>query len=436
MVDAALTMQIREARPLAAALRGPLLAGCLIGGAFFGGFGGWAAFAPLDGAAIAPGVVNIESNRKTVQHLEGGIVGAILARDGDFVVAGQPLLRLDDTRARAELDMLRVQRDAALALAARLVAERDGAETVSFPDHLVDGPEARAEANVFQARRQALEGQTAILTQRAAQHREEIAALSAEIDAARKQASLIAQEIADVQSLVAKGLERKARLLALQRQAAEIEGLRNRNEAMIAKVRRDIGETELQIVELRTTMLNEAVQGLRETQEKIAKLEEEIRAAEDVLARTTVTAPASGVVVDLQVHAVGAVIQPGQRLMDIVPQDEQLVVEARVEPADIDVVAAGSPARVKLTAFSQRTTPALDARVKWVSADRLVDERTGQPYYLARVELAESALAEAGVSELYPGMPAEVMIASGRRTMLDYLMSPLMRSIDRAGRES
>ena len=426
-----------SARPagLLAALRGPLLTGFVVGAGFFGGFGAWAALAPLDGAAIASGVLSVESSRKTVQHLEGGIVGAVLARNGDFVEAGQPLILLDETRPRAALEMLKVQRAAAAALSARLTAERDGADEIVFPAWLAGGPEARAEENVFRARRQALEGQTAILTERASQHREEIAALSAEIVSARKQGALIAQEVADVETLFNKGLERKARLLALQRQAAEIEGQRNRNEAMIAKVRRDIGETELKIVELRTTMLNEAVEGLRETQEKLAKLEEEIRAAEDVLTRTVIVAPASGVVVDLQIHAAGAVVQPGQPLMELVPQDDKLVVEARVEPSDVDVVHSGLPAQVKLTSFNQRYAPALDGRVKWVSADRLTDERTGQPYYTARVELEEGQ--EAKLEEaLHPGMPAEVMIATGSRTMLDYLVSPLFRAIDRAGRES
>ncbi len=429
--------EISERPPgLMAALRGPLLAGLLVGCGFFGGFGAWAALAPLDSAAIAPGVLSVESSRKAVQHLEGGIVGAVLARDGDFVEAGQPLIRLDETRPRAALEMLKVQRAAAAALSARLVAERDGADAVVFPAWLAGGPEAQGEENVFHARRQALTGQTAILTERASQHREEIAALSAEIGSARKQGALIALEIADVQTLFDKGLERKARLLGLQRQAAEIEGQKNRNEAMIAKVRRDIGETALRIVELRTTMLNEAVDGLRETQETLARLEEEIRAAEDVLSRTVVAAPSAGVVVNLQVHAAGAVIQPGQPLMELVPQSDRLVVEARVEPSDVDVVHSGLAAQVKLVAFNQRYAPALNGRIKWVSADRLTDERTGQPYYLARVELEEGQKALLEDETLYPGMPAEVMIATGSRTMLDYLVSPLFRAMDRAGRES
>ena len=431
MVDAS-----HRSAGLLAALRGPLLAGLAVGGAFFGGFGVWASVAPLDGAAIASGVLSVESSRKAVQHLEGGIVGEVLVRNGDYVEAGEPLIRLDETRPRAALEMLKLQRAAAAALSARLVAERDGAEAVVFPDWLAGGAEARVEASVFEARREALRGQTAILTQRAAQHRQEIAALAAEIDSARKQGALIAEEIADVQALYDKGLERKARLLGLQRQAAEIEGRKNRNEAMIAKVRRDIGETELRIVELRTTLLNEAVDGLRETQEKLASLDEQIRAAEDVLSRTVVSAPSSGVVVDLQVHAAGAVIQPGQQLMELVPQDDKLVVEARVEPSDVDVVHAGLPAQVKLVAFNQRYAPALDGRVEWVSADRLTDERTGQPYYVIRVELEEGQEARLENEPLYPGMPAEVMIATGSRTMLDYLASPLFRAIDRAGRES
>lgn len=423
-----------RAASLLSAVRGPLLAGAAVSIAFFGAFGGWAALAPLDSAAIAPGVVSVESARKTVQHLEGGMVGRILAHDGDRVAAGQALLWLDETRARATLESLKLQRAAAAALGARLQAERDGGAEPTFPDWLAGGPEAAAERNVFLARRKALEGQSAILSQRAAQHREEIAALSAEIASARKQGGLIGQEIADVDVLYQKGLERKARLLGLQRQAAEIEGQRNRNEAMIAKVRRDIGETELRIVELRTTMLNEAVEGLRETGEKIARVEEEIRAAEDVLARTVIVAPSAGIVVGMQIHTAGAVIQPGQPFMDIVPQDDRLVVEARVDPGDIDVIHAGQAAQVRLTALNQRFATPLPGAVKWVSADRLTDPRTGLPYYLARIEL--NLQGDAPAAGLHPGMSAEVLIATGSRTMLDYLASPLLRAIERAGRES
>jgi len=423
-----------RAASLLSAVKGPLLAGTAVSIAFFGAFGGWAAVAPLDSAAIAPGVVSVESARKTVQHLEGGIVGRILAHDGDRVAAGQALLRLDETRPRATLESLKLQHAAAAARAARLQAERDGESEPTFPDWLAAGPEAAAERNVFHARRKALEGQSAILSQRAAQHREEIAALGAEIASARKQGGFIAQEVADVEVLFQKGLERKTRLLGLQRQAAEIEGQRNRNEAMIAKVRRDIGETELRIVELRTTMLNEAVEGLRETLEKIARVEEEIRAAEDVLARTVIAAPSSGVVVGMQVHTAGAVIQPGQPLMDIVPQGDRMVIEARVEPGDIDVVHAGQPAQIRLTALNQRFVTPLRGAVKWVSADRLTDQRTGLPYYLARVELHLDG--DAPAVGLHPGMSAEVLIATGGRTLLDYLASPLLRAVERAGRES
>lgn len=425
-------------------LRGVALAGAIVMAVFFGGLGGWAYLAPLDSAAIAPGVVSVDTNRKTVQHLEGGIVREILVRDGDRVSVDQPLMILDRTRAEASLELVLSRRRVAAALAARLEAERDQSDTVRFPDWLVaEVEEGRAQRSIldaqtaiFRARRKALDGQASILEQRIAQVKEEVAGLKGLIVAEDRQLSLIGQEVGDVQSLFDRQLTPKSRLLALQRQQAEIAGSRARNVAAIARAKQSIGEASLQISELTTKRVNEALDELEKTQAELLDLEERIRAARDVLARSVITAPTDGIVVGLEVHTPGAVISSGQPLMDIVPTSDIKVIEARIGPEDIDVVHPDLKAEVRLTATSGRNQRALDGRVRSVSADRLLDDRTGAPYFLARVELEDPDLKAklAGV-DLYPGMPAEVIIVTGERTPLDYLLQPLRTSFRRALRE-
>ena len=408
---------------------------------FFGGLIGWAAFAPLGSAAIASGTVMVDSNRKTIKHLEGGIVGDILVRDGDSVSAGQTLIRLDDTQARANQDLLRGRLISALTLQARLEAERDGAGFVSFPDAVIAAPGADlrdmmdAQLRIFEARRNSIEGQTAILEQRVRQFDEEIAGLRSEIASQARQLQLIDQEIDDLSGLVDKGLAQKPRLLALQREQAEIEGRRSQNRASIARAEQNIGEARLRITELRTDVINEVVQELRDVQAEIYDLGERLRAAEDVMRRTDIVSPIEGTVVSLAIHTRGGVIGPGEALLDIVPRDDRLIVEARVDPADIDVVHVGLEAEVRLTAFKQRNLAPLEGRVTKVSADSLTDERTGLTYYLARVNITSDIDAALDGAELYPGMPAEVMIVTGERTALDYFIRPIQGSFNRAMRE-
>ena len=409
---------------------------------FFGVFGAWAALSPLDSAAIAPGVVSVDTNRKTIQHFEGGIVGEIKVRDGDKVVAGQVLIRLDDTRARATLELLRGRQVAASALEARLIAERDGKRKIAFPGWLVkarENPKSRetigGQVNIFEARRNALVGQTSILNQGIAQYSEEINGLRGQIGSEDRQYELITDELKGLRDLFEKGFAKKPRILALEREAARINGSRSQNLARIARAEQSIAEARLRINELRTEMINQAVAELRDVQSELFELAERVKAAEDVLRRTEIRAPLDGTVVDLQVHTPGGVIAPGERLLDIVPSGERLVVEARVDPGDIDVVHPGLRARVRFTAFNQRSVVAIDGTVTSVSADSLVDERSGVSYYLARVELAEDFAKQRGDVTLYPGMPAEVMIVTGARTALDYFMRPIARSLNRAFRE-
>lgn len=374
--------------------RKPILIGSIIIAIFFGFFGFWAFFAPLDSAAIAIGTVGIEGNRRTIQHLEGGIVKEILVRDGDRVKAGQVLIRLDEIQPRAQLQLITGQRNAALALAARLRSERDGDTTITFPEALVSQGDdigvqetMLGQLSIFQARRDAIEGQRQILRQRIGQFRE------------------------------------------------EIEGLRGQNRAAIARARQSIGESEIRIVELRTEQVNEVVAELREVESQLLDLAERFRAADDVLKRIEIVSPIDGFAVDLHVFTSGGVIRPGDRLLDVVPDNEKLVIQARVSPTDIDIVHAGLDAQVRLSAFNQRITPTVDGTVSWVSADKIVDSNSGEEYYTARVELKDQNDPRLNGLTLRPGMPAEVLIRTGERTLIQYLVSPVEQSISRSLRE-
>jgi HlyD family secretion protein/epimerase transport system membrane fusion protein len=424
-------------------LRTPLLAGAGIAVAFFAGFGGWAATAPLAGAAVAPAIVAPAGSRKTVQHLEGGIVRRVLVQDGSIVAAGQPLVALDDIQAGAEHAALLAEQRALLAMEARLAAEQAGeAAAVRFPAELRQAAAADAdlarvlagEADQLARRRTALTDQQAVLAERIAQAEAEIAGLAAEVDSARRQLALIGEEVQGVVDLLRKGLERKPRLLALQRAQAQIEGTIAANQAEIASTRQKIAEVRQQMLSLASAQAETVAREMAETRRSLAGLAEKLRAAADRLARTTVTAPVAGTVVDLQARTPGGVVTPGERLMDIVPATAELLLEARVAPVDIDEVHPGLSAQVHLLAYRSRALPRIEGVVREVSADRLEDPHTRQPYYLARVAVARSAL-PAGVA-LAPGMPAEVLIVTGARTLLGYLLEPLAGTLRRGLRES
>ena len=409
---------------------------------FFVGFGAWAALAPLQSAAIALGSVSVETQRKTVQHFEGGIVREILVRDGDKVTKGQVILRLDETQPDATVDLLRKRYDVAEALFARLAAQRDDTVQIEYPDRLTSrytDPDVRdiitGQNNIFHARRKTLDGQVAILNQRVAQLLAEIVGLEGEIAAEDRQLDLITEEIADLEQLWERRLIPKSRLQRKSR-SAEIEGQRSRNVAGIARARQAIGESRLRMSELQTAMVNEAVDQLGRVQGELLDLGERLRAAKDVAKRTEIVAPQAGTIVGLRVHTTGGVISPGQELLDIVPSGDRLVIEAQVDPQDIYIVHAGLEAHVRFTSFNQRSAIPIAARVISVSADRLIDERSGLSYYLAKIELTEDPGEILEGAELYPGMPAEVMIVTGSRTALDYLLRPITSGLRRSMRES
>ncbi len=420
-------------------VRGPLRFALALGILFTGGLLGWSALVPLQSAAIAPGTVVVDSNRKAVQHLEGGVVARLLVREGDTVAVGQLLVQLDQTQARSVVERLRGQLLASLALQARLRAERDLQASIAFPPELADGSATiadmvRAERRIFEARREQLEGQIRILRQRTGQVEEELRGVADEIRAEDLQLRLIREEMADVQALVAKGLERKPRLLALQRQAASIEGQRAQNVAHIARGQQSIGENEMRVLDLKAQFLSDAVQKLRDEETRIFDLREKLRAAEDVLQRTEIRASAAGRVQGVKVFTIGGVVPPRETIMEIVPGEEALVVEARMPIHDIDMMQAGLTVQLRFTAFNQRSTPTLAGSVVNVSADRMNDPQTNATFYLLRIVVDPGATLPEGMN-LYPGMPVEATIRTGSQTLLAYLTKPLVDSMHRALRE-
>jgi len=430
------------ASPLART-RSLVLAGSALIGVFVIGFGTWSVVAPLESAAVAVGSVVSESSRKTIQHLEGGIISAILVHDGDRVTAGQTLIRLDDTKARTTLLALRGQLWDAKAREARLIAERDGAATIDFPPDLLaqqsEPPVAAALAGqqkIFDARRSLVESKTAAIRERINQVHEEINGHQAEVVALETRVKLLQEEVGGVKQLVASGLERKSRLLQLERDLADADGKRGDTLAQIARAKQTIAEAEIDILSLQNDRQKDVADELRETQKKGHELAEQVQAAADVLARDDVKAPENGTITDLRVHTPGGVISPGEALLDLVPEADRLVVEVQVRPEDIDRVHEGLPAQVRLLPYKQRRTPMLTAKVTYVSADRLVDKRTERPYYTAKLRIDEKELAALGNEvKMVPGMPSEAMIQTGETTVAAYALSPILDSFHRAFRE-
>lgn len=422
--------------------RPAILGGLMVIVIAIGGFGTWAAIAPMASAVIAPGVVNVDSKRKTVQHLEGGIVKELLVRDGDTVQADDVLIRLDETRPRATLGIIQGRHDAARALEARLLAERAEYGEIKFPDDL----QARSSENkvseillgqqrLFEARRSSLDGEDAILKNQIVQLKDNITGIRAQQQSKERQFSLIQEEVRSLRTLLEEGYTERPRLLALEREAARLEGERAEHISEVARAKTTIGETQLQIIQLRREFRQQVVDDLRSVQAEISDLEERLGAAKHVFDHIEIRAPTSGVVVGMEVHTVGGVIRAGDTILEIVPADDKLIIEGQVHPLDIDNIAVGQKADINFTAFKQRTTSTISGEVIYVSADRLVDQRSGTPYYLARIMVADEEVARLGDRQLHPGMPAEVMIKTGERSALQYLTQPFLDSMERAWRE-
>ena len=415
-------------------IRFPALLGTAVAVGFFGVLGGWSVAAPLATAAMAAGEIMVESHRKTVQHLEGGIVDRILVREGDQVAAGQVLVRLDTTQAEASLTQYAGQLDAQRALAARLAAERDGLAEVVFPvalpSAIVDG-----QRRIFHTRKTMLEGQRAILARRIDQLAAQIDGGRRQLAALGRQRALIEDELDGALKLLDHGLMQRTRVLALQREAAALDGRMGELESEVAAKQQAIGETQLSMVSLDSVRADEVARELREVETRIAELEQRVHANRDVLARQDILAPVAGQVVDLRIFSRRGVIAPAQPLMDIVPERDDLWVTVRVSPTDVDVVRPGQPAQVLLAAFNQRMVPPLPGRLATLSADRLIDEKTGQPYFVGRIDLDAEALKHLHGIALTPGMPVQAMIVTGEQTLFHYVLSPLRASLTRAMKE-
>ena len=392
-------------------------------------FGGWATLAPLDGAALAPGLVTVKSYRKTVQHLEGGIVHALYVHEGDLVEAGQVLLELDNSQLRAELEMVRIQLIALLAQESRLQAEQkahDGALPV--PKFAPGDPRIRkamaSEEQIFQTRRSSLSGEISILGKTIVQLEAQIEGLEAMVSSKQELTRSYAEEITDLRALLAEGFIDIQRLRDQERSLTRLRSEIAEHRSAIVQARLRISETELQILQLNKAFASEVASQLGDTHTRVRDLRERLTAIQSRLERTRIVAPESGMVIGLSVHTVGGVVGAGTPLLDIVPINAELVVEARIAPTDIDRVAIGRHADIRFSAFKSSTTPVIEGLLTHISADRLIDTETGMPYYLGRLELTEKGHATLEGLTLLPGMPAEVLINTGERTLLNYLMQP------------
>jgi HlyD family secretion protein len=414
--------------------------------AFVGCIGGWAATSELAGAVIAVGTVIVESNVKKVQHPTGGVVKDILVKDGSQVEEGQIVVRLDDTITRATLGVVRSQLDESSARQARLSAERESADAIVFPDDLTArlneatvATAVHGEERLFEARRNARAGQRAQLRERIAQSDQEILGLTAQQQAKEKEIALITEELVGVSELYQKNLVSISRFMQLRREQTRIQGERGQFISDIARARAKISETELQILQLDQDFRSEVLKDLRDTQGKIAELVERMAGAEDQLKRIDIRAPRSGIVNQLAVHTVGGVIANGETIMQIVPQGDDLIVEARVAPQDIDQIELGAHALVRIMSGNQRTMPDLKGVLTHVSADLTREQPTAgqptQPYYVVRMSLPPAEVGRMGDFRLVPGMPAEIFIETYARTPLQYLLKPLHEQIARTFRE-
>jgi len=425
-----------------ASIRRHILAGIILVACLVFGLGGWAATAQISGALISPGSVVVDSNVKKVQHPTGGVVGELFARDGDHVKAGDVLLRLDDTVTRANLAIVTKGLTELYARKARLAAERDGTDTMPVPAELADksnDPDAKealsSERKLFDLRRKARLGQKEQLRQRVAQLNEQISGLAAQQDAKTKETRLIEQELVGVRDLWQKNLVQLNRLTSLERDAAKIEGERGQLIASAAEAKGKISETELQILQIDQDLSSDVAKELRETDSKIGEYVERKVTAEDQLKRVDIRAPQDGIVFQSTANTVGGVVTAGDQIMLVVPESDQLMVEVKVDPKDIDQVQFGQAVVLRFSAFNARTTPEINGTVSRIAADTSTDQRTGQTYYVARIAITPEEIARLGEVKLTPGMPVEAFIQTGARTMLSYLVKPLHDQLMRSFRE-
>ncbi len=420
----------------------PSLAGWLMLLLFFGGLGFWAFTAPLSGAVVATGVVKVEGNRKSVQHLDGGIVKELRVREGDKVTVGDIIVLLDDTQARAEFEVLSQQFLVLRATEERLKAELKRATAMSMPADLArhaDNPDLEAiwsaQVDQFDSRLAALQGARLVIREKIAQLEYQIVGAEATLKSYQTQIASVKAEMDDIKPLVDTKLIARPRYLQLERSGIQLEGQAADTLATIAKAKQAIAEQSQQIAQLENDRMTEVTRDLRDTQAKLLEVIPKLSNAKSVLSRMEIRTPYTGRVVGLNVFSIGGVIGRGEKIMDIVPAEDSLVVEAQIAVEDISDVRPSMRAEIHLTAYKQRITPMVNGDVIQISADRLTDQKTGQPYYVALLRIDQKQLAELPNIQLYAGMPAQVIVPTVERTAFDYLVGPLMQSFTQAFRQ-
>lgn len=417
--------------------------GWTIIGLVFGGFGTWASLAPLSSAAIAPGTVVVDSSRKSLQHLEGGVIRDILVRDGDVVEAGQALLRLDGANVRAAMASLHPMLATNRAYQARLQAERNGLDEISFPSELAsEAKEDIATAQIlagqqriFETRRNALIGEKALNANRVAQSRQRLEGLERQRSVKERGLAILRNELASQRTLLSKGYATRKSVASAERSVQQLESEYTELQSKVEEAKMLVQRYELEEAQIDKNFVEQVENELYGAEKEYYQLIERMRAIQDQYARLDIRAPVSGVVVNMKVHTIGGVIAPGSPILDIVPRNDKLMIEAQVRPSDIDGVKAGLPADVRFPAFDGTDTPRLSGRVTMVSADRLTNPANASPYFLARVEVDDEDITQLQGLSLVPGMPAEVLINKSERTLLNYLLSPIMHGIWTAFRQ-
>ncbi|QND60152.1 HlyD family type I secretion periplasmic adaptor subunit [Mesorhizobium huakuii] len=407
-----------------------LLVGC---------FGYWAATAPLSGAAVAQGAISASGRNIKIQHLEGGIIRQSLIEEGDRVKAGQELILLDDTTAKTQVNRLFKQFVSLSAKAQRLISERDGASALDMPESLRQNSEDSELTNLieeqrkeFVARLSRFNSEQDILNQRVSTLQDSLVGLSAQRQAIENQLTIVADELKRKKALVDQGLTNHFEYTQIQRNQADLVGQAGSIESQLASTRSQVIEAKEQIERSKTQRVEQAVGDLAETRTSLADIEEQLAAAQAILSRTTVRSPTDGIIISAVYSSPGAVVAAGEKVIEILPTSSDLIVEAKLSPRDIDSVHAGQSARLKLTALNTRLTPDVAATVINVSADRLMDENTHEPYYRAKLRISDDLPAPVTAEQLYPGMPVEAFISTGDRTFFEYLIRPVLDSFHRA----
>jgi HlyD family secretion protein len=408
-----------------------------------GGLGGWSAFAKLSGAVVTSGKLRVETERQVVQHPDGGVVGEILVREGDFIDAGEVVIRLDGSTLLSELAVIESQLFELMARRGRLTAEQNDKDELSFDPELLEIAAGRPEvarliegqSDLFAARRETLERELAVLTERQQQIREQIVGSEGEAAALLRQSQLIEDELVGQRQLLAQGLAQANRVLSLEREAARLEGERGQMLAQTAQLKGQISEIEIERLRLASSRREEAIRELRDIGFRELELAERRIATRDKLDRLEIRAPVGGIVYDMTIHALKAVVRPAEPILYIVPSDAQLVIDTQVEPIDIDQLYPGQEAVLRFSAFNQRTTPELFGTVVRVSPDAFTEESTGRNYFIAEVDLNPGEIEKLEGNTLMPGMPVDVFIQTHAQTPINYLMKPLTDYFSRAMRE-